>query len=633
MASVFLSYDRDDADKARPLAQALEKAGHEVWWDLHLRGGAQFSKVIEEALRASDAVVVLWSVNSVESAWVRDEASEGLKRGKLVPLSVGNVSPPMGFRQFQTIDLGAWKGRGKVPRLSELLEAIESQSTRPAPQVAMHPTPQSTRPTRIPTWLIGAAAAAALLVLAAAAWSWLGRGSLPNVEVAAADASPRSRAAANDLFVKLGSLAQIGKGKWQLVDAASASRRPDLVFRAADTGSAGQPDTNVVLLDGKDNSVLWSREFSASGAAPADLRQRMSLTTGRVLGCALEARANGGLRRDLFKIFLDGCAQLAEESSENPEKAAAAMRTVVTGQPRFAPARARLLFAQMGVFTMAHGTDDQPAAERQRRQDIQEATKVAPDLPEITLAQVYLLPPTAYAQSLALFAKAKARAPDTPQIYSEEATALARVGRMSDSIASARRAAELDPLSPAMETQLVMTLAYGGEVAEARRELDREQKLWAGTAALADAQYAFNLRFGDLKIAQQFRPVPAGDVYARARADPSPQNVEALASLFRPFEARANPDFAGLAIQDLGEFHRTDDVFRWLAKVPTPGLAEAAYVLFRPALTDVQRDRRFMLVAKRIGLIDYWRQSGKWPDYCRDPDVKYDCKAEAAKLA
>ena len=203
---------------------------------------------------------------------------------------------------------------------------------------------------------------------------------------------------------------------------------------------------------------------------------------------------------------------------------------------------------------------------------------------------------------------------------------------MSDSIASVRKAAELDPLSPAVQTQLIMSLAYGGELAEARRELDRAQRLWTGTDALRDAQYAFNLRFGDLKIAHQIRASPAGDLYIRAREDPSPQNVEALARWFNRFEAKATPDIAGLAIQALGEFHRTDDVFSWLAKVPTPALAEAAYVLFRPALRDVRNDPRFMLVAKRIGLVDYWRQSGKWPDYCRDPALHYDCKTEAAKL-
>src|SRR4051794_30456657 len=69
MAGVFLSYDRDDSGAARIIATALEKAGHSVWWDLHVRGGAQFSKVIEEALKAADTVVVLWSAQSVDSAW------------------------------------------------------------------------------------------------------------------------------------------------------------------------------------------------------------------------------------------------------------------------------------------------------------------------------------------------------------------------------------------------------------------------------------------------------------------------------------------------------------------------------------------------------------------------------------
>ena len=38
MASIFLSYDRDDTARARPLAAALDKAGHTVWWDDLIEG-------------------------------------------------------------------------------------------------------------------------------------------------------------------------------------------------------------------------------------------------------------------------------------------------------------------------------------------------------------------------------------------------------------------------------------------------------------------------------------------------------------------------------------------------------------------------------------------------------------------
>lgn len=629
MASVFLSYDRDDADKAKPIALALERAGHTVWWDLHVRGGAQFGKVIEEALKAADAVVVLWSEHAVESAWVRDEATAGRDSGRLVPVTIDGTEPPLGFRQFHTIDLS----RRRKAQLGLLFDAVTAlASNRDGPPRIDSPAPKAAiRSNRIP---IAAAAVAILLLVAAGLWWSLGRASgLPVVAVTAADASPKSRAAASDLFVKLGSLAQIGKGQWQLVDAASSEAKPNLVFRAADTGSSTQPDSNVVLLDGKDGSLLWSREFTGPDAASADVREQLSLTVGRVLGCALEARASGGLRRDLLKVFLDGCAQLSEESDLDPDKGAATMRIVVAGEPRFVPAWRRLLLADMSVRSLAQNTDNDAAAERQLRQDIQDASKLAPELPEITLAQASLLPPTAYARSLELLAKAKTQAPENPHIYSEETLAMARVGRMDDSIASAQRAADLDPLAPGATTQLIMALAHGGQVVAARRELDRAEKIWAGTGALRDAEFAFNLRYGDIKVAEQIDNRAGGEPFVQAREDPSPQNVDALVKWLRPLEANPTPDVAGVAIQALAQFHRADDVFQWLAKVPTPQLADAAYILFRPYFADVRRDRRFMTVAKRIGLVDYWRQSGRWPDFCSEPGLPYDCKSEAAKLA
>jgi hypothetical protein len=85
MARIFLSYDRDDADRARPIALALEKSGHSVWWDPHIKAGEQYTKVIDEARQAADAVVVLWSAHSIESTWVRDEAAVGTRQGASGP--------------------------------------------------------------------------------------------------------------------------------------------------------------------------------------------------------------------------------------------------------------------------------------------------------------------------------------------------------------------------------------------------------------------------------------------------------------------------------------------------------------------------------------------------------------------
>jgi adenylate cyclase len=124
LARIFLSYARDDVDAAKQLAGCFSDAGHDVWWDRHLHGGSRFATEIDKALKDAQAVVVLWSPTSIDSAWVQDEAAEGRDSGRLVPVSLSSAKPPLGFRQFQTIELGAWDGSRKPDALDDLLEAI-----------------------------------------------------------------------------------------------------------------------------------------------------------------------------------------------------------------------------------------------------------------------------------------------------------------------------------------------------------------------------------------------------------------------------------------------------------------------------------------------------------------------------
>ncbi|NUQ16940.1 MAG: TIR domain-containing protein [Sphingomonas sp.] len=124
MARIFLSYARDDVEAAKQLASCIGEAGHDVWWDRHLHGGSRFAAEIDRALKEAEAVVVLWSPASIDSAWVQDEAAEGRDSGRLVPVSLASAKPPLGFRQFQTIDLGGWDGRGRPDAMGDLIEAI-----------------------------------------------------------------------------------------------------------------------------------------------------------------------------------------------------------------------------------------------------------------------------------------------------------------------------------------------------------------------------------------------------------------------------------------------------------------------------------------------------------------------------
>jgi hypothetical protein len=141
MAKLFLSYSRKDEARTRRVTAWLEREGHDVWRDEDdIGGGASFSSEIENALKECDAVLVLWSADSIKSAWVRDEAGYGRDAGKLIPFSLDGTEPPLGFRQFQSIDLSRWKGHREPASADRIRSAIariaDLPQTAPAPRPA-----------------------------------------------------------------------------------------------------------------------------------------------------------------------------------------------------------------------------------------------------------------------------------------------------------------------------------------------------------------------------------------------------------------------------------------------------------------------------------------------------------------
>jgi hypothetical protein len=139
---VFLSYSRADRKGALAIVRVLEAAGYGVWWDGLLEGGERFSRTTEAALAGARAVVVLWSKTSAGSHWVHDEATRGRESGRLVPLSLDGSLPPLGFGQFQSIDVSHALGKPGSEPMRKLLRAV----------AALHEGPAPALPCRVPSW-------------------------------------------------------------------------------------------------------------------------------------------------------------------------------------------------------------------------------------------------------------------------------------------------------------------------------------------------------------------------------------------------------------------------------------------------------------------------------------------------
>ena len=150
MADIFISYAREDEATAQRLRDVLASQGWDVWRDKEgIATGSSWGASIETALRDAKCVVVLWSTPALSSHFVRDEAEIGRNANKLVPVQIGDVQLPIGFRGIQTANLMHWQGEPDHPEYRKLVAAIGDR--------------------------VGAGKASAVVKPAADPWPWLRR--------------------------------------------------------------------------------------------------------------------------------------------------------------------------------------------------------------------------------------------------------------------------------------------------------------------------------------------------------------------------------------------------------------------------------------------------------------------------
>jgi DNA-binding winged helix-turn-helix (wHTH) protein/tetratricopeptide (TPR) repeat protein len=491
-------------------------------------------------------------------------------------------------------------------------------------------TPDKSLPHR---W--GAAAAILLAIVAAIAlWQpWAGSNAT-TVAVTAADRSRVAQLLSHSLLTRLGSLQAAKNNSMRLVGQSGTDA--DLIFEVS--GSTGRTtEANIVLLSAKDRSVLWSKDFSQPADKLADLEQQLAFTTGRVLDCALEGRPAEGrqLPQESFKLYLNGCAILADAYRVEPKLVIPIFSQVVEQAPKFAAGWGKLILAEAQYVNVEIiFFDRRPNIPID--QHIAAARKLDPDLPEAYVAEYLTLPISGFDERLRLIERASARHPDNPDILAIRAEFLLMVGRLNEAIDAARRAYEIDPLTPGYGNNLIQTLAYAGRTEMAEQELKRAEQLWPGTLTLRDARFRFHLRYGDprqaLQIIRSEGINPEFEEFLVARIDPTPSNIERAIHAVRRRGTNSSKAINDLT-QLLAQFGREDEAYQLIMGWPRTDQAGAMTgMLFRPTTRVLRSDPRFMRVAAHLGLLAHWRKSGKWPDFCSEPDLAYDCKAEAEKL-
>jgi hypothetical protein len=106
MQKIFISYSRKDIDFAKKIAGDLEKAGYDVWWDItDLRGGDDWVKSLPAAIEAAQYFIIVLTLNSIESEWVRKEYTQALSlRKKILPIMLEASPVPFALNTINYVN-------------------------------------------------------------------------------------------------------------------------------------------------------------------------------------------------------------------------------------------------------------------------------------------------------------------------------------------------------------------------------------------------------------------------------------------------------------------------------------------------------------------------------------------------
>lgn len=132
---VFISYCRKDAARASMVRDKLQSLGLSVFFDSEgIEGGAEFTDVLDRAVKNAKVVLACWTHEALERRWVRIESRIGLDRGTLIATALEPMSHsdlPAEFYNVNVVDLSSFNGDDDHPGWQGVLRSTGRKVGRP----------------------------------------------------------------------------------------------------------------------------------------------------------------------------------------------------------------------------------------------------------------------------------------------------------------------------------------------------------------------------------------------------------------------------------------------------------------------------------------------------------------------
>ena len=408
----------------------------------------------------------------------------------------------------------------------------------------------------------------------------------------------------------------------------------------------------IHLDDVRESVTVWSGEFKRNDNESTALQTQVASRVVDIVRFALDARSSKKVSIDAATLaaFLRAVDLTLEQNSlANRDlwlRARNELHTAIARAPDFARGHAAL--AEVDV-SLANGSapDERLFLAAEGKQEAERALALDPHSGNAYIALAFM-EGTFHdlVRRERLLIKGIQADPDNWRLYGVQVNTMYLVGRIHDAYSYVNQAIGLNPTGPAPYATRVMLLADLSRIDEARAELAKLVRSWPHELMVRNLQCWIPMfhelpgqGFNEIdKCASSNPSIPGVEywkVFLNARQSGDPAVVDAAAQYIKK-TAGAGGFWRVSAIETLASLGRVDEAIKQAQLVPKADMTDASrfpmWLWFNSPAIAMSRDPRYIELAERRGVVEYWLTTDRWPDFCSEPDLPYDCRAEAKRV-
>lgn len=374
----------------------------------------------------------------------------------------------------------------------------------------------------------------------------------------------------------------------------------------------------VQLVDVKERRTLWANTFDEQFTSIFKLQDAISDQIVSALAVKLTGRDQGQIRKhhtenvEAYQAYLMGLYFWNKRTKENLVKSIAYSREAVARDTNYALAYALMADSYALMAFNGYGPLSRAEAYEKSQEAAQTALRLDDTIAEAHLALAFVKSgyhrdAVGAEQSLT---RAIALKPNYATAHHRYGWHLARKGKLAEALTEMKRAQELDPLSPAINSALASLFLsarnYDEALKYAKRAVEIDPGSYDGYLNMSEAfelkgMYQESLttleKANALDPNNSYTSVEFGRVYAL-----SGRQREAREVLVRFEQSNAqNPPHYGIALIHLA-LNQRREALRWLDKAMATGSVNSIQLRYDPKLDTLRTDPQFAELLRRHNL-------------------------------